>query len=52
LLKQQEKWASALANDFHLLVDTCLCCDKNEITMQEYISLIKKKQGLRLNGIQ
>ena len=28
LLKQQEKWASALANDFHLLVDICLCCDK------------------------
>lgn len=25
---------------------------RNEITMQEYISLIKKKQGLRLNGIQ
>ena len=28
LLKQQEKWASALANDFHLLVDICLCYDK------------------------
>lgn len=25
---------------------------RNEIAMQEYISLVKKKQELRLNGIQ